>query len=108
MTGIIIMTERQTSYMIHIATTPEDLWAVLTDEKALKACWGRIHSAWSAGAPVEEVSSSGTVLWHGQVRRVDPPHHLSFTFDVAGIDEKPTDVSFEVEPPVSKVGSGSV
>jgi uncharacterized protein YndB with AHSA1/START domain len=75
----------------------------LTDEEALKACWGIIHSRWSVGAPVEEVSSTGTVLWQGQVRRSEPPHHLSFTFDVAGIDENPTDVSFEIGAPVSKV-----
>jgi uncharacterized protein YndB with AHSA1/START domain len=106
MTGVNIMTDRQISYMIHIAATPEELWSVLTDEKALKACWGIIRSAWSAGAPIAEVSSTGTVLWQGQVQRSDPPRHLSFTFDVAGIDENPTDVSFEIEPPVSKVAPG--
>jgi uncharacterized protein YndB with AHSA1/START domain len=105
-TGVSIMTDRQTSYMIHIAATPEQLWTVLTDQEALKACWGTIRSAWSVGAPVEEVSSNGTVLWRGKVRRCEPPHHLSFTFDVPGIDENPTDVSFELEPPVSKVAPG--
>jgi uncharacterized protein YndB with AHSA1/START domain len=105
-TGVSIMTDRQTSYMIHIAATPEQLWTVLTDQEALKACWGTIRSAWSAGAPVEEVSSNGTVLWQGKVRRSEPPHHLSFTFDVPGINEDPTDVCFEIEPPVSKVAPG--
>jgi uncharacterized protein YndB with AHSA1/START domain len=105
-TGVSIMTDRQTSYMIHIAATPEQLWTVLTDQEALKACWGTFRSAWSAGAPVEEVSSNGTVLWQGKVRRSEPPHHLSFTFDVPGINENPTDVCFEIEPPVSKVAPG--
>ena len=58
-------------------------------------------------APVKEVSSTGTVLWQGQVRRSEPPHHLSFTFGVAGMDEDPTDVSFDIEAPVSKVAPGS-
>lgn len=100
------MTDRQISYIIHIAATPEQMWAALTDEKALKACWGIIRSAWSAGAPVAEVSSTGTVLWQGRVRRSEPPRHLSFTFDVVGMGEKPTDVSFEIESPVSKVAPG--
>lgn len=107
MTGLSIMTDRQTSYVIHIAATPEKLWTVLTDEEALKACWGIIRSVWSAGAPVKEVSSTGTVLWQGQVRRSEPPHHLSFTFEVAGMDEDPADVSFDIEAPVSKVAPGS-
>ena len=97
------MADRQTSYVIHIATTPEKLWAALTDEEALKECWGTIHSKWSPGARVEEVSSAGTVLWEGQVQRSEPPRRLSFTFGVPGTDEKPTDVSFEIEAPVSKV-----
>jgi hypothetical protein len=37
------------------------------------------------------------------VRRSEPPRHLSFTFDVAGIDENPTNVSFEIGAPVSEV-----
>jgi uncharacterized protein YndB with AHSA1/START domain len=100
------MSDRQISYIIHIAATPEHVWAALTDAAALKACWGIIRSRWSVGAPVAEVSSTGTVLWEGQVRRNEPPHHLSFTFAVAGIDEDPTDVSFEIEAPVSKVAPG--
>src|SRR5690348_5688247 len=100
------MTDQQTSYMIQIAATPEQLWATLTDEQALKACWGTIHSRWSPGAQVEEVSSAGAVLWAGQVQRSEPPCHLSFTFGVPGTGEKPTDVSFEIEAPVSKVAPG--
>jgi uncharacterized protein YndB with AHSA1/START domain len=75
-------------------------------KQALKACWGKIHSAWSAGAPVQEVSNTGAVPWQGRIQRSEPPRHLAFTFDVPGTDEKPTDVSFEIEPPVSKVAPG--
>jgi uncharacterized protein YndB with AHSA1/START domain len=100
------MDDRDITYVIHIAATAERLWDALTGPEALKQCWGIIHSDWSPGAKVAEVSETGKVLWQGEVRRCEPPRLLSFTFDVAGIDEKPTEVSFEASPPVSPIKTG--
>ena len=95
------------SHVTHIAATPERLWAVLTSADALKEYWGNIRSEWTVGARVEETSDSGQLLWQGEVRQCDVPRHLSFTFEVAGSGEKPTDVRFEITPPVSKVRSNN-
>lgn len=95
------------TYVIHVAATPERLWEALTSHQALERNWGRIQSAWSEGAPIQEMSRTGKVLWQGEVLRSDPPRLLSFTFGVSGIDEPPTEVTFELGPPVSRVAPGA-
>ena len=91
------------SYVIHIASTPDQVWQALTGVEPLQRNWGLIHSKWTPGARVEEVSRSGKLLWQGEVLEAEPGHHLSFTFDVIGSDEKPTKVSFDITAPVSPI-----
>lgn len=91
------------SYVIHIAATPRKLWETLTSSDALKKNWGVIESQWTEGAKVREVSDAGKLLWQGEVLRSEPPHLLSYTFDVIGSGEPPTNVTFELGAPVSKV-----
>src|SRR5712691_8384267 len=93
--------------VIHIATTPERLWEALTSPEVLKKNWGRIESQWTTGSKVTEVDDSGAVLWKGDVRRSEPPRLLSYTFDVTGSGEPPTEVTFELSPPVSPVAQGA-
>ena len=97
------MAQRDISYVIHIASTPDRVWQALTGAEALRQNWGLIHSKWTPGARVEEVSDSGKVLWQGEVLEAEPGHHLSFTFDVVGSGEKPTNMSFDIAAPVSAV-----
>ena len=95
------------NFVIHIAATPERLWEALTNRQALERNWGRIQTTWSGGSPVKEVSKTGKVLWQGEVLRSEPPSLLSFTFGVVGVDEPPTEVTFELGPPVSRVAPGA-
>jgi uncharacterized protein YndB with AHSA1/START domain len=95
------MAQHDISYVIHIASTPDRVWQALTGAVALQQNWGRIHSNWTPGARVEEVSDSGKVLWQGEVVEAKPGRHLSFTFDVVGSGEKPTNVSFDIAAPAS-------
>jgi len=97
------MENSDVSYVICIAATSERLWAALTNPDALREYWGGIRSEWTIGSRVEEVSEEGELLWEGNVLASDTPRSLSFTFDVAGSDEKPTKVCFEIAAPVSKV-----
>ena len=71
------MAQRDISYVIHIASTPDRVWQALTGAEALRQNWGLIHSKWTPGARVEEVSDSGKVLWQGEVLEAEPGHHLS-------------------------------
>jgi uncharacterized protein YndB with AHSA1/START domain len=92
---------RTVNYVIHIAATPETVWSALTGADALRQNWGRIESDWTTGSRVLEKDDAGKVLWSGTVRRSDPPRLLSYTFDVTGSGEPPTEVTFELGPPVS-------
>jgi uncharacterized protein YndB with AHSA1/START domain len=95
------MAQRDVSYVIHIASTPERVWQALTGAEALQQNWGIIRSKWTPGARVEEVSDSGKLLWQGEILEAEPGRRLSFTFDVPGSDEKPTSVSFDITAPAS-------
>ncbi len=91
------------TYAIHIGTTLEKLWETLTSPEALKKNWGRIESPWTVGSTVTEVDDSGNVLWKGEVLHSESPRRLSYTFDVTGSGEPPTEVTFELGPPVTEV-----
>ena len=97
------MALRDISYVIHIASTPDRVWQALTGDEALRQNWGLIHSKWTPGARVEEVSDSGKLLWQGEVLEVEPGRHLLFTFDVVGSGESPTNVSFDITAPASAI-----
>jgi len=97
------MALREVSYVIHIASTPDGVWQALTSDQALQLNWGLIHSEWTPGARVEEVSDSGKLLWQGEIVEAEPKRRLSFTFDVVGSGENPTNVSFEITAPVSAI-----
>jgi hypothetical protein len=53
------------------------------------------------------IDDSANVLWTGNVRRSEPLRLLSYTFDVTGSSEPPTEVPFELSPPVSPIAQGS-
>jgi uncharacterized protein YndB with AHSA1/START domain len=95
------------SYTIHIGASLEQLWSAITSPDVLLKNWGAIESQWTEGSAVREVDSSGKVLWLGHVKRSEPPRLLSYTFDVTGSGEPPTEVVFELSAPVSPIAHGA-
>src|SRR6267142_5680570 len=81
------MADHELTYVIHIATTSEQLWEALTSPEVLGRNWGKIESQWAKGSRVTEVDDSGKVLWKGEVCRSEPPRLLSYTMDVTGIGD---------------------
>jgi uncharacterized protein YndB with AHSA1/START domain len=70
-------------YVSYIATTPEKLWAALTQGEFTKTYWygRRIVSQWIVGSPVEFYDGDSQHLTDsGVVLACDPPRHLSYTF----------------------------
>jgi uncharacterized protein YndB with AHSA1/START domain len=65
-------------YVIYIRTTPEKLWAALTDAEFTQRYWFgmRSESAWKAGSPWRLVAGDGKVWDAGEVMEVDPPRRL--------------------------------
>jgi uncharacterized protein YndB with AHSA1/START domain len=103
----IAMNDLRITYVVYIATTAQKLWEALTSPEVLRNNWGKIESEWTKGSRVTEVDDSGKVLWQGEVRRSEQPHVLSYTFDVTGSGEPPTEVTFELGPPVSPITQGA-
>jgi uncharacterized protein YndB with AHSA1/START domain len=97
------MTNRNISYVIHIAATPEELWDALTSREVLERNWGRIDSRWTPGSTVTEIDDSGKILWKGEVLQSVRPRVLSYTFDVTDAGERPTEVTFELDLPASDI-----
>jgi uncharacterized protein YndB with AHSA1/START domain len=50
---------------------------------------------------VTEVDNAGKILWKGEVLRSERPRVLSYTFDVEGARERPTEVTVEIGPALS-------
>jgi uncharacterized protein YndB with AHSA1/START domain len=99
------MSKPEFVYVTYIATTPEQLWAALTQAEFTKTYWygRRIESQWTVGAPVaffdgdsQNLTDSGVVLAY------DPPRHLAYTFrnefDPAARQQGYSRVSFTLEP----------
>ncbi len=92
-------------YVTYIATTPERLWAALTQGEFTKTYWygRRIESQWTVGAPVAFFDGdSDTITDSGVVLASDPPRHLAYTFrnefDAQARKQGHSRVSFTIEP----------
>ena len=92
-------------YENYIRTTPDALWdAITSGEQTRRYFHGtRIESEWRVGAAVVYHSShAGRIAVDGEVRRVEPPRRLSYTWNVRYDPERsgeaPSLVTWEIEP----------
>ena len=91
-------------YVTYIATTPQKLWQALTDKAFTRQYWSGIgiESDWTPGAALTFHSGSGDVMNTGEVLEAEPYRRLSYTwrveFDEVFRREKPSRVTFELEP----------
>lgn len=65
-------------YVTYIRTTPEKLWAALTDPEFQRQYWFGMHqeSDWKPGAPWKLLFSDGRVADAGEVLECAPPRRL--------------------------------
>jgi uncharacterized protein YndB with AHSA1/START domain len=89
-------------YELYVRTTPEELWAAITDPDRTERYWRglRVESTWEPGAPVRWVRD-GAATVHGEVVEADPPRRLVTTWDRDfgdGVSEDPSRVTWEIEP----------
>ena len=65
-------------YVTYIRTTPEKLWAALTDAEFIRQYWFgmRCESRWTAGSSWQLVSATGEVFDTGEIVEADPPRRL--------------------------------
>ncbi len=89
-------------YVTYIASTPEKVFAALTDHEATGKYWfgNAVTSDWKVGSPFE-FHREGKLILQGKVLENDPPRRLSYTFhsmhDAALNAEGPSRVVFELE-----------
>lgn len=81
-------------YVTYIATTPEKVWAALTDGELSREYWGgrAVESDWNVGSPVRFRMASGKHdPVRGTVTEAEPPRRLVMTwvFDF-GAEHPPT------------------
>src|SRR5690348_14097453 len=65
-------------YVTYIRTTPEKLWAALTDAEFARQYWFGCHceSEWTKGAAWKLVSGDGETLDAGAIVESEPPRRL--------------------------------
>jgi uncharacterized protein YndB with AHSA1/START domain len=65
-------------YVTYIRTTPEKLWAALTDAEFMKEYWFGVQfkTEWKAGAQWEMLYPDGRVTDAGEILEFDPPKRL--------------------------------
>ncbi len=65
-------------YVTYIRTTPEKLWAALTDAEFMTQYWFGMHceSQWTPGSPWRLVSGEGKVFDAGEIVEAAPPRRL--------------------------------
>ena len=91
-------------YEIYIRTTPEKLWAALTDgEQTSRYFFGtRVASSWKSGAALTYTDPKGGLMVDGKVVELDPPRRLVTTwraaYDPEVAAEKPSRVTWTIEP----------
>ncbi len=72
------MTRSTFVYVTYIRTTPERLWAALTDVEYMKQYWfgTQCKSQWTAGSSWQMVSAEGQILDDGTIVEADPARRL--------------------------------
>lgn len=86
-------------FEIYIRTTPERLWAAITDGTLTRQYYmgSCVESSWQVGADYRYIGPDGATMLAGAVLEIDPPHRLVTTFhpswipdDAAGSSSKVT------------------
>lgn len=84
-------------YVVYIASTPEKVWAALTDAKMSAQYW----FGYTVGSPVALKSPEGKTTDKGVILESDPPRRLSYSWSPqyeAFKNERPSRVTFELKP----------
>ena len=96
------MTDRTAVYVTYIESTPERVWAALTDPELTAVYWGhRNESDWAVGSRWDHVRTDGTgdTDGGGTVEEADPPTRLVLSWGPAPDEEGGISrVTFVVEP----------
>jgi uncharacterized protein YndB with AHSA1/START domain len=95
------MSKPEFVYVIYIASTPEKVFAALTDAEASRLYWhgNSVHSDWKVGSPFTLRLARHDNDVTGEVLEYDPPRRLAYSFLAHDRSDggKPSRVTFELE-----------
>ncbi len=65
-------------YVTVIRTTPEKLWAALTDAKLIRQYWfdAIVECDWKKGSPWRKAREDGSLTDSGEILEIDPPRRM--------------------------------
>ncbi|MBI1360924.1 MAG: ATPase [Alphaproteobacteria bacterium] len=91
-------------YVVHIRTTPEKLWAALTQPEFTKRYWCETwqESEWKPGASWRAMIPDGRVADTGEIKVYDPPKKLVLTWENQFVPEMKAEghslLTYEITP----------
>ncbi len=91
-------------YSIVIQTTPEKLWAAITDPEMTRRYYHAtaVNSDWKPGSHYTYTTDDGSVLLKGEILEIDPPRRLVTSFDAVWdesvAEDPPSRLTWEIEP----------
>jgi uncharacterized protein YndB with AHSA1/START domain/DNA-binding transcriptional ArsR family regulator len=91
-------------YEVYIRTTPEKLWAAITQPEFTKQFFygTAVRTSLKPGEPIDHVNADGSIALSGTVIEVTPPRKLVHTFVTQHSEEeakeRPSRVTWEIEP----------
>lgn len=95
-------TERPTfTYTTIIGTTPEKLWAALTESEFHRQYWGgrSVKSEWTVGARIEHIRPDGSLEFWGEILEANFPRRLAYTWITPdAVDQPPARAIFDLAP----------
>ncbi len=104
------MSEHTYIYAIHLASTPEKVWAALTENAFWQQYWNgewRIESDWREGSRLRFYTEDGKLFSEGTVVRSKPPFQLTYTWPNPP-EEQGDDPAEELTWEIETVGPGTV
>ena len=90
-------------YVVYISSTPEKVWAALTDPKMSAQYWFgySVDAGGKVGSPVALRSPEGKTMDKGVILESDPPRRLSYSWSPQYVEfrnERPSRVTFDLKP----------
>jgi uncharacterized protein YndB with AHSA1/START domain/DNA-binding transcriptional ArsR family regulator len=87
-------------YEIYIAATPEKIWQAITDSTFTKRYYygNTVESDWHVGSSLLYRNPDGSIAIESEIVEAEPPKRLVQTFSFPGTGDRPSRVTWEIEP----------
>jgi uncharacterized protein YndB with AHSA1/START domain len=94
------MSELKHVYEVYIRATPEQVWRSITESEFTRRYYygNDVISDWTPGSPLVYRNPDGTDAISCEIIEADAPRRLVHSFHFPGTDEKPSRVTWTIEP----------